>query len=149
MPCLCEEQHNGQQPPQSPAPCFSLARGLTCSPLLENWWHLILIPLICTGPWLLLKFTLPLPPFPTKTVASSFCLSRGCPEGLGERRGEAPSSWKAPGKGMPSRLEPPLLLDSPPGHSAGLSSASFAHLLAFVRLTVAPHRPPFSISSPS
>lgn len=36
MPRLGEEQHTGQQPPRGPAPCLSLARGMTCSLLLEG-----------------------------------------------------------------------------------------------------------------
>lgn len=38
---LGEEQHTEQQPPQGPAPCLSLASGMTCSPLLEGKLRLV------------------------------------------------------------------------------------------------------------
>ena len=41
MPRVGEEQHAGQQPLQCPAPCFSLARGMTCSPLSEGKLRLV------------------------------------------------------------------------------------------------------------
>ena len=135
----------GSRPPWGQAPCLSLVRGMICfCSGRENSgrWNLFHVSPLYIGPCPPLKFTLPLPPFPTKTVASSF--SRGCPEGPGERRAEAPSSWKAPGEGTPSSLEPPLPSDRPPGHAAGLPFSSLAHPVAFVRVTV----PPFSISSP-
>lgn len=94
------------------------------------------------------NFILHLPPFPTKTVAPSFFVSRRCQEEPGEMRGEGPSSWKAPGKEMPSCLEPPLPLGILPGHSDSLSFAILAHLAALVMFTVPLHRPSSSISSP-
>ncbi|KAM4670335.1 uncharacterized protein AAGF69_003406 [Amazona ochrocephala] len=65
----------------------------------------------------------------------------GCSKGPGERRGEAPSSWKAPKEGMPSVWSHLYPQTHHPGHAAGLPFAILAHLEAFVKLTTSSQTP--------